>query len=158
MDINVKDAVDALRPLVNQARGVLKLSEVLDGLIGVENHRDELASEIAKLIADKATLSEACDAAKVAAEAFVASARTQAEEARVAGTLASNDEAARVADRATRLLGAVAAERRDANARLEAAEAQLATLAAETADLQRFRDQLQSEIAALRARVQPLVE
>lgn len=158
MDINVKDAVDALRPLVNQARGVLKLSEVLDGLIGVENHRDELANEIAKLIADKATLSEACDAAKVAAEAFVASARAQAEEARVAGTLASNDEAARVADRATALLEAVDEESRTIRAQVVDATAERDALDSEVAGLRRFRDQLQSEIAALRARVQPLVE
>lgn len=158
MDITVKEAVDALRPLVNQARSVTKLSEVLDSLVGVENHRDELERAVALGTADVARLAEECEAAKVAAEAFVASARAQAEEARVAGTLASNDEAARIADRATALLEAVDEESRTIRAQVVDATAERDALDFEVDVLKRFRDQLQTEIAALRARLQPLVE
>lgn len=63
MDISVKDALDALRPVAIQARAAIKLADVLGSLVGVENHRDELEKQVAGLKKKVEDANAVCDSA-----------------------------------------------------------------------------------------------
>lgn len=48
-EINVRESVEALRPLVRQAKATVALSNVLESLVGLEDHKVELTRRVEEL-------------------------------------------------------------------------------------------------------------
>lgn len=155
-ELSIRECVEALRPVAAQARAAARLSEVLDSLASIENHRDELVAEVQLKLA---AVDEAEKRSAEVASWVIEETEKIAAEASATRGLIANERVAVLEE-----------ARREANALVEAAkiavaelgekslviEARIADLTAEVADLQTLvnrRDDLLAEIAALREKV-----
>lgn len=77
--INVREAVEALRPVVRQAKAAVALADVLESLVGLDDH----AKELARIVEERKALVAAADSKVAKAEAdavrVCAAAKEQAE-------------------------------------------------------------------------------
>ena len=78
-NINVRDAVEALRPLVRQAKATLALSTVLEPLVGLEDYARELVGTVEARKAALAATDSRIDQAEAEAVRVCAAAKEQAE-------------------------------------------------------------------------------
>jgi cell division protein FtsB len=157
MEITIKEALEALRPLAIQAKSALRLTEVLNGLVGVENHRDELTREVEALQRKMGSDSDACDAARTEADEYVAKAKREA----FAIVNDATTRATMIADECRLSVASTAAEVQDlvaeGNIRLAGPMVQRAALVTEVEALTRHRDALVAEVDGLRDRLKSLV-
>lgn len=157
MDITAQEAVDALRPLLGQARAVTKLVAVLDKLVSLENHQAELEKGVARLQATKASLEDDIGKATVEAEGLVANAIERANkivQAAQADAAITQRQAEQIG---TQLRATLAQERLEADTAIAPLAAQRDDLLLDIEVQTSRRDALLAEIAATKDRLAPLV-
>lgn len=156
MSLNVQEAVEALRPLVRQARATLSLAEQLEPLLSLENHAKELTAQVEDLRV-KVKASEAAVAANEAESVRVCAqakekAAAVAEDAQAAATLAVQTAQAE-ADAI--LADAKVCAKIELDAAAQAC-AEKVELAAEVQALSEAREALKAEIAGIQGRIAAL--
>lgn len=158
MDISIKEALEALRPVAIQARAAIRLNDVLGSLVGIENHRDELTKEVDGLKGKIAQAKATCEAAILDGTR----AREQAQKDSEAMVKEAKDRAAVIADECKRSVTDTAKQieedQVEANILLARITASRAALATEVDELTNQRDALVKEVAALKDRFKTLVE
>lgn len=154
------EAARELRWFGNRLRGFLAAADDLEKLGSIENAVAEAETRVATLNEQAAAAQERIDDAQAKADEIVSAANTEAarliEEAN-AGVAAAHAEADEIVAKANRRAEEMAAtaERRAAeiDARTEAAEQALNDLTAEIADKTAKRDEIDTELKRLRARL-----
>lgn len=148
--MNVKEAFEAIRPAAKQAQATLKLADLLESLVGVENHGDELVIRLEKLKADVAAAEAAVTKAQAEAVKVCAEARAKADEIIADAIEQADSFRDNAAADAEKVLAAAGASR----AQEAAVEAELAAssekLRAEVAALEQRRTELSHDIGSLR--------
>lgn len=158
MEVTIKESLDALRPLARQAKAAVSLERVLDGLIGLEGHCDELRREVENLKTNAEHLKAENEAATKEANRIRNDAARQADDtAQAADSKAEGvvseamDHADRIVSQARSLADAAKSEEEDARERLRLLTDQAAAVEARRAELT-------AEVDSLRERVRDLVK
>lgn len=149
--IDIRGALEALRPLGRQARATILLSEKLEALVGLEDHGKELTASVERLKSEVGAAQGKVAQAEAEAVSVCAEARAKAQQ-----ILAdANREAEKYANEATAEIDAARerarAQLQEADAVLKSNSAQVSELIREVESLTERRDSLRSEIENLRA-------